>query len=89
VKQDTFEGLFLLLGMIGAFVGAVYFWGWIAAIFWGGVWLVGWFQFKSILRAFIYRLPPLVVNPPCRRLAATICAVPPCRLASSSALRPL
>jgi hypothetical protein len=55
VKQDTFEGLFLLLGMIGAFVGAVYFWGWIAAIFWGGVWLVGWFQFKSILRAFLYR----------------------------------
>jgi hypothetical protein len=55
MTQDTFNGLILLLGLIGVFVGAIYFWGWMVTIFWGGVWLIGWFQLKSILHKFIDR----------------------------------
>jgi hypothetical protein len=55
MTQDAFEGLLLLLGLIGAFVGAVYLWGWPATIFWGGIGLAGWLCFRGILQAFLYR----------------------------------
>jgi hypothetical protein len=49
--QDAAEGGLILLAQIAIFVGAGLLWGWAIAVLSMGVFVMGWFILREILRA--------------------------------------